>query len=286
MSPIVTLFDHANPRLDALADKYGVRSELPYSARYDVKRILVETAAEYCPTLNAEHLLGHEALSFLHPMYGVALSELRGDLVGPGNVFQMTKGVASAVVLAGTGLPVAPFDAATGRIIGQPSNDIEAVLGLFAGHETWLVGYNVCAVPFYLLVANCVRTLRHRSLHDPEFSQIKMLFEREGDGQLPPDPGRKPKGCACLFKRAPGDTIASVGVSDIKGKFASPPTMLFAGWELDGQPYGAPNDGYLPVPTVLLRRLVNDPEFRRAFWIEPSGEGHMPTRAQIIEPHV
>ena len=35
--------------------------------------------------------------------------------------------------------------------------------------------------------------------------------------------------------------------------------MLYAGWQVDGEPRGAPNDGYLPFPTQLLHAVVNDP---------------------------
>jgi hypothetical protein len=132
--------------------------------------------------------------------------------------------------------------------------------------------YNVGVAPFYLLLVNCIRTLRQRVLHDPDFSQIKLLFER--GLELPADPGPKPKGCVCLFRRAPGDTIASVGVSE---KLIAQPIMLFAGWELNGQRHGVPNDGYLPVPGSLLRRLIADPTVSDYFWPKPCGEGQKPT---------
>jgi hypothetical protein len=33
--------------------------------------------------------------------------------------------------------------------------------------------------------------------------------------------------------------------------------MLYAGWQVDGEPHGAPNGGYLPAQ--LLQAAVNDP---------------------------
>src|SRR5262249_5694908 len=100
-----------------------------------------------------------------------------------------------------------------------------------------------------------------------------------------PDPGRKPQGCGRLFKRVPGDTIASVGLSDIDGKLKGGPIMLYAGWQLNGQPYGAPNDGYLPVPGALLCRLIANPDESEMFWPEPSGEGHNPKEKQKVASH-
>jgi hypothetical protein len=264
--------EHASARVGALFDKHGVTSveELPYLAKHQLRRALVETAAKHFPTKNAE-LLANYILSSLHPVFQAALSQLSCSLERACSVVEMARGVDSAVVLAGFGLPVAPFDAGESRIIGGPSNDIDTVLTLFEGNENALVGYNVCAAPFYLLVANSIYTLSHRILHDPDFSQIKLLVERERGGQLLPDPGLKQTCWLSLLKRAPGDTIASVGVSDVDGKLKLTPIMLFAGRQVNGQPYGAPNDGYLPVPGVLLRRLIANPADSDAFWPEPSG---------------
>jgi len=61
----------------------------------------------------------------------------------------MTRGVYAAVVLAGFGLPVAPFDLLATRILAKPSNDIDTVLELFSSDKGALVGYNSCAAPFY-----------------------------------------------------------------------------------------------------------------------------------------
>ena len=44
------------------------------------------------------------------------------------DAFDMTRGIYAAVVLAGFGLPVAPFDLARTRILGKLSNDIDTVL--------------------------------------------------------------------------------------------------------------------------------------------------------------
>jgi len=48
---------------------------------------------------------------------------------GPGDAFEMTRGVRAAVVLAGFGLPVAPFDLKAMRILAKPSNDIDTSAG-------------------------------------------------------------------------------------------------------------------------------------------------------------
>jgi hypothetical protein len=46
---------------------------------------------------------------------------------------------------------------------------------------------------------------------------------------------------------------------------------LYAGWEVNGEPFGAPNDGYVPVPGQLLRAVVRDPTVAFWFWRSPTG---------------
>jgi hypothetical protein len=168
----------------------------------------------------------------------------------------MAKGVDGAVVLAAFGLPVAPFDRKMPRILGKPSNDIDTVLSLFSRWKTAFVGYNASAAPFYVLLTDCVRTLRQRVFSHPELTEIKKLFERPGTA-LPPEPGHSFTPGMALFAREPGDAISTVALLD-PSPFAGS-IMLYAGWETDGQTHGAPNSGYLPVPVQLLRAVVYEP---------------------------
>jgi hypothetical protein len=72
-----------------------------------------------------------------------------------------------------------------------------------------------------------------------------------------------------LSGREPGDTISTVGLLDPDPMAGS--IMLYAGWQIDGQPDGAPNDGFLPVPRQLLRAVVNDPTVAYSFWHPVAG---------------
>jgi hypothetical protein len=141
-----------------------------------------------------------------------------------------------------------------------PSSDIDTVLKLFSGRKTSFVGYNTCDAPFYVLVTGCVQTLRELASTDPALREIKILFERIG-GSLPPETGRFEPGIA-LLDRQPGDTISSVYLAN-KNPLAGT-IMLYAGWRVDGKPYGAPNGGFRPVPVPLLRAVVNDPTYALA----------------------
>jgi hypothetical protein len=266
-----TIFDQAEPRLDALQKKYGVTSfgMLPYESRHEIRRVIVETAAESCPTINSERL-GHSAVSYLSSNYRAALRRVKSSSARVGGALEMAKGIDSAIVLAGAGLPVGPLDTA-GRIVGKPSNDVDTVRALFAGHEAALVAYNVCSAPFYLLLTNCVRTMRKCVLHDPEFLEVRLLFERGRGDSLPPDPKRNFRRWLGLFEHPPGDTISGVGLSEPSANNKS--IMLYAGWEIDGEPHGVPNCGYLPVPRELLRAVVTHPALSFVFWRESGVSG-------------
>jgi len=107
----------------------------------------------------------------------------------PGDAFDMTRGAHAAIVLTGFGLPVAPFDLGATRILAKPSKDIETVLDLFWRDKGAYVGYSICEAPFYLLLMDCVRTLRRLVPVRPELAEVKKLFAR-AKMALPPDPDR------------------------------------------------------------------------------------------------
>jgi hypothetical protein len=189
------------------------------------------------------------------------------------DAFAMTRGVYAAVVLAGFGLPVAPFDLMTVRTLAQPSNDIDTVLKLFSPDKGALVGYNVCRAPFYVLLTDCIRTLRQRALACPELSKVKELFERN-NASLPPDPGQRFVPGMAVSPRRPGDTVSTVALLDPNPTAGS--ITLYAGWQVDGEPHGAPNDGFVPVPVQLLRAVVHDPavSYSLSWLVGPSPSLH------------
>ncbi len=61
-----------------------------------------------------------------------------------------------------------------------------------------------------------------------------------------------------VFARQPGDAISTALLLDPSP--SAGPLMLHAGWRVAGQTYGAPFDGYLPLPVPLLCTLADDPE--------------------------
>jgi len=57
-----------------------------------------------------------------------------------------------------------------------------------------------------------------------------------------------------IFGRQAGDTISTIVLADRDPQGAS--IALHAGWQANGEPYGAPNDGYFPAGrlSVLVER--------------------------------
>jgi hypothetical protein len=259
------LIEKTERRLAALLAEHGVSDpgELSRALQSQLLRSAIfEAAAATFPSAILE-MLKHGFQSFAHPAFLDAMDRMRVSCRSPSDAFEMTRGMYAAVVLAGYGLPVAPFDLKTTRILAKPSNDIDTVLDLFSSDKGAYVGYSSCDAPFYLLVTDCIRSMRRLVTTHPRVSELKNLFART-DKPLPPDPGLAFTPGMAIFKRQPADTISTVGLIDPHPMRGS--MTLYAGWQVDGEPIGAPNDGYVPVPWQLLRAVVDDPKVAYSFW--------------------
>jgi hypothetical protein len=173
----------------------------------------------------------------------------------PGEAFDILSGTPAAVFLAGWGLPVAPFDMEQMCIKAEPSNDIGTVHKMFAADDKAIIGYSTCDAPFYLVLTNCLATLRQLLPNHPMLAELRQLLARRGSA-LPSDNGQLFIPGMMLLDRQVGDTISTV--------FLDPQPMggkinLYAGWRVNDEPYGVSNDGCLPVSAQLLRALMDDP---------------------------
>jgi hypothetical protein len=265
------LYENVVPRVEALLAEYGAShpSELPHEVAAKILHsVLLKIVGPNCPTaalrllIRAVRRCVRDISSFGHPAFFPAWERVRLSARAPANAFAMATGPDAAVVLAGYGFPVAPFEFGVGvGVLVEPSNDIDEVLAIFSRWTHAIVGYRSCDAPFYVLVTDCVRTLRERILSRPELSEARMLFERSGT-PLPSDPGQGFVPGIAVMTRQPGDTISSVGLHDPNPQAGS--IALHAGWQIDGKSYGAPDDGHSPVPLQLLRAVVDDPTFGHA----------------------
>ena len=259
------LFQNTEQHLEALLAEHGVRdsSELPRPLQLQLlERAMIGAAATTFPTGNLE-MLQHGLRSASHPAFVSAMERMALSCRSAGDAFEMARGVHAAIVLAGWGLPVAPFDLEAMCIRAKPSRDIDTVQALFSADKGAYVGYSSCEAPFYLLLTDCIRTLRQLVAAHPRLSELRQLLAREG-ASLPPDPGYPFKHGIAFITRQAGDTISTVGLIDPNPQGGS--IMLYAGWQVDGEPYGAPHEGYFPVPGQLLRAVVRDPRTAYPFW--------------------
>ena len=107
---------------------------------------MLEAAATMSPNGNLE-MLRHGFRSAKHPAFFDAMDQITLSCKFPGDALDMVRGIHAAVVLAGWGLPVAPFDLEEMRIKADPSNDIDVVLENFSADNGAYVGYNSCDAP-------------------------------------------------------------------------------------------------------------------------------------------
>ena len=145
------------------------------------------------------------------------------------------------------------------RILTTPSKDIDTVLDLFSRDKGAYVGYSSCDAPFYLLLTDCVRTLRRLVSVHPRFFRGQGAVRARQQASAT---GSRAELRARNGRHRPPDTISTVGLFDPDPTSGS--VMLYAGWQVDGEYCGAPNEGYVPVPEQLLRAVVNDPTV--AYW--------------------
>jgi hypothetical protein len=185
------LIEKTEQRLNALLAEYGVADpgELPRDVQSQLlQRASVEAAAASFPTANHE-MLQHGLRSFTHPAFNTAMERMNLSCRAPGDAFEMTTGIHAAVALAAYGLPVAPFDLQAMSILAKPCNDIDTVLHLFSRDRGAYVGYSSCAAPFYVLLTDCIRSLRRLAPTHPMLAEVKELFTRTSS-PLPPDRGK------------------------------------------------------------------------------------------------
>jgi hypothetical protein len=135
------------------------------------------------------------------------------------------------------------------------SNDIDVIARNFASFKTAYVGYSTCAAPFYILLTDCVRTLRQRMLSDDRLKDVRRLIEHSNQ-RWPTDEGDGQQACV-FFDRQSGDRFETIALTE--GNPSQSGIVLYAGWLEEGKPIGAPCDGCVPVPLSLVRAVFANP---------------------------
>ncbi len=254
----------AEPKLGAALARHGVKSpeQLPREVAGKIfQDAVIQTAAENFPASQLD-VLKHGLTAFQHPRFSAAFTKVNAQLDAPSDAFAMASGPDAAIVLAGFGLPVAPFDRKQPQILAKPSNVIDEVAECFSRFRTAYVGYSPCDIPFYMLVTDCVQTLRPQIESRPQLRNVKRLLERTGI-DLPRGPFPPFEHGIALIAREPGDAISTIFLKNPNPHEGS--IGLYAGWTINGVRDGAPNDGFIPVPLQFLEAALQDPQM--ALWI-------------------
>lgn len=259
------LGNKAEPKLKAILAQHGVSSphELPREVASKIfQDILIQTAVESFPDAQIE-ALKHGMASFQHDRFGPAFSKLKNELGRPSDAFAFASGPDAAIVLAAFGLPVAPFDRKKPQILAPPSIRIDEVAANFSRFKTAFVGYSPCDIPFYMLLTDCVRTMRSMIESRSELQDVKRLLERS-QTKLPQGPLPDFQHGIILIAREPGDAVRTVFLNNPNPSKGS--VGLYAGWTADGVREGAPNDGFVPIPLQFLRAALEDPQIAMWLW--------------------
>jgi hypothetical protein len=259
----------AEPRLEAALTRHGVSSpdqlpqELAEKIFWDT---FIQVAVENFPEAQLD-ALKHGISAFQHHCFWPSFSRLKSEFEVGSDAFAFASGTDAAVVLAGFGLAIAPFDRKNPRLLGEPSNRIDEVIERFSNFKTAYVGYSPCDVPFYILITDCMQTIWPQIATRPELRQAKKLLERAGT-DLPRGPLRSFTHGLILIPREPGDNISTVFLSNPRPHEGS--IGLYAGWTVNGVRDGTPNNGFIPVPLRFLEAAIEDPQIPMWIW-RPSG---------------
>jgi hypothetical protein len=222
-------------------------------------KTLMETAALHFPLADRN---AHDRIrrSMMNPLFLPALKRARKQTELHEDFFTPATGSDCAIVTAGHGIPVAPFEMPTspnqpGRLLAPLSDDIDVVASNFAQFPA-AVGYSSCAAPFYILLTNCTNTLRALLDRDDRLRAARHLIERVGF-KWPTKPMPPFEQALLAFPREAEDKIRTVF---LKGGPDVGSVSLQAGWLEGDRPFGAPNDGCLTVPMRFVEAVIDRPQ--------------------------
>lgn len=255
----------AEPKLSAALARHGVTSpeELPPEVAQKIfQDALLQTAVENFPDAQID-ALKHGFATFQHPRFAAAFSKAKERSETRQDAFEMASGADAAIVLAGFGLPIAPFDRKMPRILSEPSNKIDLAVESFSRWKTAYVGYSPCDIPFYMIVTDCIKTMQEQLMVRPELAEAKRLFLQAG-GTSQTRPVRDFQHGIVLVPREPMDTASTVFLNNPNPRQGS--VGFYAGWAVAGVRHGAPNDGFLPVPAQFLSIALRDPQIATWIW--------------------
>lgn len=263
------LLKKAEPKFVAALSEHGVSSpdQLPDNLVKKICReVLLQTAFENFPEAQLD-ALSHSLGAFFNPLFLDSMRRVKNAKSGSSDAFRMAIGADAAIVLAGLGLPIAPFDKRRPQILADLTTNLEQTKSNFDRWKTAYVGYSPCDTPFYILLTDCVKTLKTQLKTQSALAEVNDFCNR-CEVEMPCGPLPSFRHGMVLLARQPGDTMSTVFLNNPNLDEGS--VGFFAGWTEGEERQGAPNNGYVPVPTQFLEAVLADPEI--ALWIwRPEG---------------
>jgi len=245
----------ATPILERQLAELGLPMEaLPRAQQFELLKVsMIEATAGQNPNADFDQMRRIFDL-MADTRFTSAFSRLRAAPYE--GAFGLAQGIDAAIVLTGANLPIAPLDRKTGRIIGPLIKGIDGAERIFSKVKTAMVGYAPAQASFYLLTTDCMLTAYDLIQHDPFFAPLKTTLTGPNGFPIAPNVPKFRHGMI-FAARQDGDRLETRAIEDANPNRGS--IMLYAGWMEDDDHKGVPNDGILPVPAQLLRKLVEDP---------------------------
>lgn len=263
MEVLETIAQQAEPILKRKLEGFGVTSpqELPSALSKEIFISAFREGAKIAfPDINPDKLTS--ALKAFSDDNFRQSHKLMSSIEEPKDAFEPARGRSAAIVMAGFGLPVAPFDVSTGELLAPYSTDLETIRTAFGETDEYIVCYNSAEAEFYSLQTDCTKTLASKIKYNKAARPIRALFKR---AHLEiPKADDKFVHYSLLFARKNGDQIPTLGlIEDAPDKGS---IMLCAGWlNESGEIEGAPPKGRAAVPAGLVHKAARDPQF--AYWL-------------------
>jgi hypothetical protein len=134
------LFERIDQRLESLLAEHGASDpgELSPAQMNEVFQRAIGEAAGCFPTANLEQL-AHGFRSFVHPAFMPAWDRVKSAAAIGGDSFAFSSGADAAVLLAGFGLAVAPFDFSTAFMRSRRTISIQSSPCSPVQDRHWLV---------------------------------------------------------------------------------------------------------------------------------------------------
>lgn len=249
------LASKANPILERLLKERGVADfkELTRAQAGEVlKASLMEAAVLNMPGLDL-NALRRAVTAITDDTFTSAMGRLLAKRGEGHAAFDPAQGEDHAIVLAGWGVPVAPLDRRSGKIIGPVARNAGEAAKVFGRFKTAFVGYQPAAAPYHLMVTDCFNTMLLIINRHPGMAAFREALTRVG-APMPTGRAEPFKHAAIVAPKSPHDRVETFALEDPSPHSGS--VMMTTGWLEDGEHMGVPQE-WLPFPRRVITEALH-----------------------------